>query len=317
MSDRTLPSESINSENLKGQWLNAGDAYMIGNGKEYYDLMPVWDWEHLPGVTGSGAAVDPGGVGGLIRHAFTGSVSDGQSGVTVMDYQVGEGLRARKFWACHDGVIVCLIGDLRSDAAAYTTIDQCRWQGDIVADGRVLAEGVDTLKGARWIQHDGKACVFFRPSTVVVRAGWSTGSWQSINASEPSTPVSERLYMPVMLHSAGTDSCGYALTACATSREARGLARRPSWRVVRNGGDCQAVRFKDGLVVGAFYASGSLAVDGHRTVAVDQPCLLMVEKDVVYISDPSQKGRTVKVTVNGAARTVQLPGDGTTVVERW
>jgi len=327
MSDRTLPSESINSENLKGRWLNAGDAYMIGNGKEYYDLMPVWDWEHLPGITGCaggaagsaavGVAVGAAGGANLVRHAFTGGVSDGQSGVTVMDYQVGEGLTARKFWACHDGVVVCLIGDLRSDAAAYTTIDQCRWQGNIVADGRVLSEGVDTLNDVRWIQHAGKACIFLRPSKLVVRAGSSSGSWQSINASEPSTPVTEKLYMPVMLHSPGTDSCGYVLTACATPREARSLARRPSWNVVRNGRDCQVVRFKDGLVVGAFYTGGSLALDGHRKVTVDQPCLLMVEKDAVYISDPSQKGMAVKVSVNGVARTVQLPGDGTTVVERW
>lgn len=313
MSDRTLPSESINSENLKGRWLNTGDAYMIANGDEYFDLMPVWDWEHLPGVTG--CAADSGGK--LVRHAFTGSVSDGKSGGTVMDYQLGEALTARKFWACHDGVVVCLIGDLRSDAAVYTTIDQCRWQGDITADGRIVAEGVDTLNAARWIQHAGKACIFLRPSKVVVRAGSSSGSWQSINASEPSTPMTEKLYMPVILHSPGTDSSGYVLTACATPRQARELARRPSWTVVRNGGDCQAVRFKDGLVVCAFYAKGALALDGHRTVAVDQPCLLIVEKDAVYISDPSGKGMAVTVSLNGAARTVRLPDDGTTLVERW
>ena len=123
--------------------------------------------------------------------------------------------------------------------------------------------------------------------------------------------------MPVMLHSPGTDSCGYVLTACATPREARRLARRSSWTIIRNGRDCQAVRFKDGLVVAAFYSSGSLAPDGHRTVAVDQPCLLMLEKDAVLLSDPSMKGLTVTVSLNGSARTMRLPDDGTTVVERW
>ncbi|MBS1603900.1 MAG: glycoside hydrolase family 88 protein [Bacteroidetes bacterium] len=314
MSDRTLPSESINSENLKGRWLNAGDAYTIGNGEEYFNLMPVWDWEHLPGVTGC-AAADGGGK--LVRHAFTGSVSDGKGGVTVMDYQLGEVLKARKFWACHDGVVVCLLGDLRSDAAAYTTIDQCRWRGDIVADGRVVGEGSDTLNAARWIQHDGKACIFVRPSKVVVRAGSSGGSWQSINASEPATPVTEQVYMPVMMHSPGTDSCGYVLTACATPGQARRLARRPSWTVVRNGGDCQAVRFGDGAAVCAFYAGGSLVLDRHRTVTVDRPCLLMVEKDALYVSDPAQKGMTVTINLSGKTYTVEVPADGTTVISRY
>ena len=314
MSDRTLPSESINSENLKGRWLNAGDAYMIGNGDEYFNLMPVWHWEHLPGVTGCASSAAGGN---LVRHAFAGSVSDGESGGTVMDYQLDSSLKARKFWACHGGAVVCLIGDLRSDAAAYTTIDQCRWKGDIVADGHVLAEGVDTLDAARWIQHAGKACIFLRPSKVVVRAGSSSGSWQSINASSTATQVTERIYMPVIMHSPGTDSCGYVLTSCATPREARALARRSSWTVVRNGGDCQAVRFRDGLVVCAFYAKGSLVLDGRRTVEVDQPCLLIVKKDAVYVSDPSQKGRTVTVSLNGKAYTVEVPADGTTVISRY
>ena len=312
MSDRTLPTESINSENLKGRWLNAGDAYMIGSGNEYFNLMPVWDWEHLPGVTGYPSA------GKLVRHAFAGSVADGNSGLSVMDYELeGASLGARKFWACHDGIVVCLIGDLRCDAAAYTTIDQCRWDGDIVADGKVLGEGADTLSSARWIQHAGKACIFLRPSKVVVKAGPSSGSWQSINASEPSTPVTEQLFMPVLLHSPGRDSSGYVLTGCASPREARSMARRPSWTILRNGGDCQAVRFRDGLVVCAFYAGGSLLLDKHRTITVDQPCLLMVGKDSLYLSDPSQKGMTVTVSLNGEAHSVQLPADGTTVISRY
>ena len=312
MSDRTLPSESINSENLKGRWLNAGDAYIIGNGNEYFNLMPVWDWEHLPGITGFSTA------GGLARHAFAGSVSDGNSGLSAMDYELDSAsLTARKFWACHDGIVVCLIGDLRCNAPAYTTIDQCRWTGDIVADDRVIGQGADTLVSARWIQHAGKACIFLRPSKVVVKAGSSSGSWQSINASEPSTPVTERLFMPVLLHSIGHDSAGYVLTACATPAEARSLARRPDWTILRNGADCQAVRFRDGLVFCAFYTGGSLVVDRHRTIAVDKPCLLMVGKDSLYISDPSQKGMTVTVNLNGKGYVAQLPADGTTVISRY
>ena len=95
------------------------------------------------------------------------------------------------------------------------------------------------------------------------------------------------------------------------------MARRPSWTILRNGGDCQAVRFRDGLVVCAFYAGGSLLLDKHRTVTVDQPCLLMVGKDSLYLSDPSQKGMTVTVSLNGEAHSVQLPADGTTVISRY
>ena len=53
ISSRTLATESINSENLLGHLLNSGDAYLIHDGNEYFNLMPVWDWEKLPVCNGS------------------------------------------------------------------------------------------------------------------------------------------------------------------------------------------------------------------------------------------------------------------------
>ena len=51
ISNRTYATESINNENLKGRLLNSGDAYLIRDGQEYFNLMPMWDWTALPGVT--------------------------------------------------------------------------------------------------------------------------------------------------------------------------------------------------------------------------------------------------------------------------
>jgi len=59
LSTRTLPMESINNENQLGVQLNSGDTYLIRNGTEYFDLMPVWDWQHVPGVTWAEHAVAP------------------------------------------------------------------------------------------------------------------------------------------------------------------------------------------------------------------------------------------------------------------
>jgi|ADGO01.1.fsa_nt_gi Polysaccharide lyase family 8, super-sandwich domain. len=94
ISSRTLPTESINNENLKGRLLHSGDAYLVRDGKEYYDLMPVWDWNLLPGVT-----VFPGAAAAA-RLPWVGGVSNGMSGAAVMDYQLtdekGGSLTAKK-----------------------------------------------------------------------------------------------------------------------------------------------------------------------------------------------------------------------------
>src|SRR5574337_1037067 len=99
ISDRTLATESINHENLKGHLLNSGDAYLIKDGEEYYNLMPVWNWEYLPGVTSFDGADK------IKRLPFAGSVSDGAIGFTAMDYLLqdkkGErSITAKKSWFC-------------------------------------------------------------------------------------------------------------------------------------------------------------------------------------------------------------------------
>jgi chondroitin AC lyase len=114
ISARTLPTEvGLNSENLKGHLLNSGDAYLIRNGKEYFNLMPVWDWQRLPGITAFQGAARSG------RKDFAGGVSDGKSGLTAMDYLMrGRGTKdsvsAHKIWACHSGQVVCLIAGLKA-----------------------------------------------------------------------------------------------------------------------------------------------------------------------------------------------------------
>ncbi|HSC39158.1 MAG TPA: polysaccharide lyase family 8 super-sandwich domain-containing protein, partial [Chitinophagaceae bacterium] len=135
ISPRTLPSESINSENLKGKLLNSGDAYIVRNGSEYFNLMPVWNWWHLPGVTAFEGAEK------IDRRDFTGSVTNNESGLSVMDYDMegagGQSLTTRKYWACHNGLVVCLLANLQQKnipTNAFTTLDQCRWQTDVTVN---------------------------------------------------------------------------------------------------------------------------------------------------------------------------------------
>jgi chondroitin AC lyase len=226
-------------------------------------------------------------------------------------------LTARKSWACHDGLVVCLIAE-RQDAGGpgerFTVLDQCRWQGDVTVDraANVLRAGDHRMDSVRWIHHAGLAYIFLQPAAIALHMGAATGSWQSINASEPAAPVTEKVFMPVLIHPSGPVSSGYVLAACERHGQARALAERPSWKVLRNSADCQAVRFRDGLTLCAFYTKGSLALDSHRTIAVDNPCLVLVAGERLSISDPSQRQGDLTVRLNNKSRHLQLPKDGTT-----
>jgi chondroitin AC lyase len=340
ISDRSLPSESINRENLKGRLLNSGDGYTIKNGEEYFNLMPVWDWHKLPGITSFDSATR------ITRRPFAGSVSDGRSGVTAMDYQMEDSaapsisISARKYWAAHDGLVVCLIAGLQRhnvEGHVFTALDQCRWQGDVTVDrpGNILQQGDHVSDRVSWIHHAGLAYIFLQPSTVHLHLGTDTGTWRSINVSGPATPVREKLFTPVMVHTSGKGpvSTGYVLAYCGTSAEAQALAQKPSWHVLRNDSSCQAVRFDDGAMLCAFYSKGMLALSkgslattgGEMSraetspgemIAVDKRCLIMLSDGHLYASDPAQKGGVLKVEINKKTWHIQLPKDGTTISVR-
>jgi chondroitin AC lyase len=325
ISDRTLPSESINSENLKGGLLNSGDAYVIKNGREYFNLMPVWDWSKLPGVTAFEGATQ------IARRPFTGSVSDGKIGLTVMDYDMeghhGQSMTARKCWIVHDDLVISLIAGLQrnhGESPLYTTLDQCRWQGDVCVDrpGNILKEGTHTLHGVRWIHHAGLGYIFLQPQAVQLFMGAATGTWNAINHSETAAPVTEKLFTPVMIHGMGMTplSAGYVLAYRETAAALQSLVEKPSWTILRNDKVVQGVRFADGSVACAFYMKSELAADkeklragGGLVIAVDRPCLVLVTGGHVYASDPAHHGGSLNIAVNGKTWQISLPGDGTTV----
>lgn len=318
ISTRTLPSEvGLNGENLKGRLLNSGDAYLISNGNEYYNLMPVWDWKKLPGITAWKSAYK------IDRKPFAGSVSDGNSGLTAMDYaienQTGEqGITAHKVWACHKNMVVCLISNLRTDHVTdtvYTVLDQCRLQGKVVIGGagHLMQDDDQCFSQLRWIWHHGFAYIPLHPGIVKIQAGISTGSWLSISSSASGYRIEDSVFMPLMLHDkadAGQPT-GYVLAYCKTAQQAANLYQKPGWRIIRNDEICQAVRFSDGTVMAAFFSPGQLKL-GKYVLDVNRPCLLQVDKDRLFISDPLHKGSAIDIKFRNRLIRTEMAADGTT-----
>jgi chondroitin AC lyase len=320
ISTRTLTTESFNGENLKGRLLNSGDAYLIRNGQEYFNLMPVWDWTALPGVTTFKNAYK------IEQRAFAGGVSNGVSGLAAMDYGLADETKqqsfsAHKFWACHKDAVVCLIsgtvgGNLAGDI--YTAMDQCRWQGDVTVNkpGNTLAPGAHKLNNVKWIHHAGFAYipVPFYKASVALRLEKVTGNWKTINVSQLDKTISERIFMPVLNHeeSLQEQSAGYVLAYCPTPKQAAKLADKPNWRVLRNSKDCQAVLFDDGTLMASFFNAHKLSYQAFDLEA-DRPCLILISNNKMYVSDPLHKGGAVRVHWKNTVRNIDLPADGATV----
>jgi chondroitin AC lyase len=315
VSTRTLLTESINNENLKGGLLNSGDAYLINDGNEYYNLMPVWDWQKLPGIT------NYTGNGRIKRLPFVGNVSDGKSGLSVMDYKLEEGdksLSAHKFWAMYKNLIVCLIANLQTNNISgntFTVLDQCRWRGDVTVNkpGFILSEGTNNIKKVKWIHHAGFSYIPLEPATMNVNLKTATGLWTSINKSQSNKIVKENVFTPEILYSSQKPglSSGYILASCKNVKETMKLANNPTWKILRNDKDCQAVCFKDKTIMASFFEPVSLIISHKYHLQADRPCLILFSKNKLFVSDPVHKGETIKINFNDKVFDVLLPNDGT------
>jgi chondroitin AC lyase len=75
--------------------------------------------------------------------------------------------------------------------------------------------------------------------------------------------------------------------------------------ILSNTESVQAVTL-NGDLSAVFYAPGKINFDG-TTVRVDKPCILMQRKGQLYISDPTQKEKTITVSQGKKSTTVKLP----------
>jgi hypothetical protein len=88
ISPRTVSSECINGENLKGTHLADGTNYLYLLGDEYADAFPAWDWYRIPGTTVriGGCPLDCNHVHAQGTQMFVGGVSTGQIGMMPIDF---------------------------------------------------------------------------------------------------------------------------------------------------------------------------------------------------------------------------------------
>lgn len=316
ISDRTLATESINHENLKGHLLNSGDGYLIRDGEEYFNLMPVWNWEYLPGVTSFKGADK------IKRQPFAGSVSDGKIGLTAMDYflqdKAGQkSLTAKKSWFCFGDKVVCLLAGLKGNNvdSAYTALDQCRWRGDVVVNRRnMIDEGDHLFPHCKWIYHSGFAYIPVSDADTRVQLHTVIGSWQDVNKSETGEPIKEKIFMPVLLHGdiGKMHSFGYLLAYCKTVGEAIRLSKKPGFVIIRNDTACQAVSYKNGAFMACFFRQGSVRFE-NINITVDRPCLVLRINDKALVSDPLHIGGVVNMQINGKTYQALLSARGLSV----
>ena len=325
-STRVIGAETCNSENMLGLHLADGVTYFLRSGTEYEDIFPVWDWQRLPGTTcmqGDHTLV-PSSQRCRGRSEFVGGVSDGRHGVAAMEY-LRDGLRARKAWFFLDEGVVCLGTDIQSDGPdpVLTSIEQCAFAGPITvctAD-RVwqLAPGETLTNELRWVHHNGIGYLLPRPQDVTVRGMAQSGDWYRVHHRDSRRPVERDVFSLWIDHGPEPNDAQYAYAVVPSVTPSGMLASEHLWpgRILQQTASLLAISSGDGRrVCVVFFTPGRLVWETDSVLAVDAPCLLMLDRTAdparLYVADPTQRRRTLHVRLTGRQQadvTIDLPGD--------
>lgn len=314
ISTRTEVSEKINGENLKGDFLNFGNTYFIRNGQEYLNLMPVWNWDKLPGVTNFEGAKN------IIRGDVNGGISSGKAGFVVMRVNSGNdslNFQTTKLWADYKNVMICLIADIslnNNDKQIFTTMDQSRVQGEVTINkpGMVLRRGLHEFDHLQWVFHAGFAYVPLGAEKIKLQVDTARGFWNQINRSGSPKLVAEEVFMPTLLHKNHSNTA-YAVLAAQSADVVPEILAKPFWEIIGNNKYFQAIEFDNQILMASFYKTGEFKLK-KRTIAVSRPCLILLEDKQITLSDPSFKGGDIKIVLNSKVYKCRLPEKGKAVM---
>lgn len=288
VSKRTVRTESGNKENLKAKFLPDGSTNIQRTGAEYFNIMPVWEWDKIPGVTGRDYPVDQKmtidwgerGVG-----AFIGGTSDGVYGTTVYQLNYDE-VTAKKAWFFFDDEVVCLGADISSMAREVitTTVNQAWAKGPV----KVFDQGIKRF----W--QDSIAYYFPAQGNVRWTSEKQTGSWFLINANRSKAPVQGKVFKLWFDHGHDPLRQTYAYVVKPGMSEQE-LINNPTLntRILANTPAIQAVENETLQMVQVVFHEAGTLLQPDFSITADQPCVLMVKNlktrsPVLYVADPTQ-----------------------------
>jgi hypothetical protein len=64
----------------------------------------------------------------------------------------------------------------------------------------------------------------------------------------------------------------------------------------------------------SFYKEGKITLSPSLHITISKPCLALLKRNTLYLSDPAHTGGKVEGAFNNQAFFTELPSDGTTIL---
>ena len=315
VSSRTCRQEFGNGENLQNYYLSDGSTVISRTGHEYLNLMPLWDWNKIPGVTAPLLDTIPRtpelwSVYGTSE--FAGGVSDSIYGCSTYKYfdeYSGVNTGASKGWFYFDDEVVCLgVGVTSTHENVRTTINQC-WGGQMFSvettDGiKSYEENVGETKfggNLLWVLHDSIGYYFPDKQNVLIENQEKTGNWRWISTVQEDKELHGKVFTLSLAHTSQSGTYSYIVIPSKDEQSMHSYAINSQVEIMANTDSVQVVRNSSKNLYECIFYKPCTFKCGDISIFSMQPCCLIVKAGVdnitVHIADPSQQNSGMTVGV--------------------
>ena len=325
VSSRTCRQESINGENLLGYFLSDGSTAITVSGKEYWDLMPLWDWNRVPGVTAPKVEAVPT-IPSMTTYgtsSFAGGVSDqlyGCSAYKYYDSYNGVNTGASKGYFFFDDVVICLGAGINSThSIVNTTINQCWGKEDLLVGygnsyNSLAGDVIKTdISNYQWLLHDDIGYYFPGPQTVVVENTIKTGSWKKISTIQSDKMVSGKVFTLGIEHEAPVSDAKYEyhIMPNSTATSISEYISKKDISVLANTDSVQVVYHSPQKIYECiFYRACSYK--GDMTISSSKPCAMIIKDNndsyQLHVADPSQSRNSITIGIRKKGASTMVYG---------
>ena len=312
VSSRTIRTETGNKENLLGTVMPDGSMNLARRGNEYFNIMPAWEWDKIPGVTArdydtAKKMIVQWGEYGSTK--FVGGVSDSLYGATVYEQNYDD-VKAKKGYFFFDDEVVCVGAGVKSSAPQNitTTINQAWNNGKVLVSENSMVSTMkkkSNFEKAQWVWHDSVAYIFPKQQNISLTNDVQSGTWKSINNSQKGE-VKGNVFKLWINHGKAPMAGSYEYIIVPGISDKKIVSYKSSnIQIVANSETLQAVANSELKILQAiFYAPGNL-VWGDVKISVNEPCIVQlrdIDKAALMLSiaDPAQQYKKMNISIGSS-----------------
>jgi len=316
LSDRNLPTESINSENLKGKFLHFGNHFIIQDGQEYTNLAGAWDWNLLPGFSYIKEADT------ILRNSATGVADFNQTIVAnmVLDY-IGKNKKSitklYKTWIVQKDRLICLISapDKNFNGKIVTSLDQTKFRDDAYIRFQKIKneEQKNFLQKNQWLYHHHLVYYSPNPEAIQYQIKKSENDWKSINdryRKDKNKPETVTLFTPTINQT--NNNISYSIFYADSIADVSSKLAVNNYSVIQNNANAQVAYLNnEGAYCGTIHqANYTVKIKRNIKIESDTPILFLLQNKRIFVSEPTLKTAFVNLEINNKTYKIKLDNVG-------